>query len=213
MKTIRVISKQERMDLIREMAEYYIENNGMTMLELAETYGRPYSTVYNWMTYQLPRLDLELYHQFRDSMRSEREPQYSRGSVKTNREYSCLPAILRGVDFSSRVNILFQTVCLNRTIAPEWDEINELLFHDVDRHGFNMITHVESYKDLAELYNLVKRAIENPHTGDWHKRTCRTCGKPFVLSLGNYQFFCQDSMYIPNNCPSCRRKRRLKQHD
>ena len=66
MKVIRVINKQERIELIKEIAAYYIENNGeMTLHELADTYGRPYGTVYNWMMNQLPKIDAELYSQFR----------------------------------------------------------------------------------------------------------------------------------------------------
>lgn len=213
MKIIKTISRQERMDLIREMAEYYIENGGMTMLELADTYGRPYSTVYNWMTYQLPRLDMELFNQFRNSMKRERDSQYSTGSIKINREYSCLPAIVRGMSFDLRTYVVFQTVCSNRSVTPDWDEINELLFHDRDKHGFNLVSHVSSYKDISEIWNFVRLAIENPHKGAWHKRVCRTCGKEFILSLGNYRFFTQDSMYLPNNCESCRHKRRVSNHE
>lgn len=214
MKVIRVINKQERIELIKEIAAYYIENNGeMTLHELADTYGRPYGTVYNWMMNQLPKIDAELYSQFRDSMRNERNSQYSKGTVRIHREYSCLPAILRNTDFKLRVFVLFQTVCSNRTIIPDWDELNNLLFHDVDTHGFNLISRIESYKDLAELYNLVKTANSNPHTGSWHTRTCKRCGKSFTLSLGNYQFFSGDGMYLPNTCPSCRRNKRRSRHN
>jgi predicted transcriptional regulator len=47
MKIIETISKEEKIELIKEMAMYYIENKDMTLVELADTYGRPYSTVYN----------------------------------------------------------------------------------------------------------------------------------------------------------------------
>lgn len=213
MKIIRTISKQERVELIQEMAEYYIENSGMTMLELADTYGRPYSTVYNWMTYQLPKLDMKLFNQFRNSMKHEKECHYSIGRVKINRQYSCLPAILRGIEFDARVYVLFQVICSNREVIPDWDEVTNLLFYDKDTHGFNLITSVESYEDLSRLYKIVKTAIKDPHKGQWHKRICKTCGKEFVLSLGNYQFFHKDFMYLPNNCKSCRHKRRMRNHE
>lgn len=213
MKIIETISKEEKIELIKEMAMYYIENKDMTLVELADTYGRPYSTVYNWLTYQLPKIDMELYNHFRNSMKGEqKEHQYSTGSVKRARKYSCLPIILSNLDFSARVTILHQIVCTNHTI-PDWDEVTDILFHDIKSHGFNLLTSVNSYKDLKKLYKLVDFAIKNPHSGKWHKRKCKTCGKIFTLHLSNYRFFSEDGMYLPNNCFQCRQKKRRNRYE
>lgn len=209
MDVIKVISKQERLNLIREMALYYIENEGMTFHELADTYGRPYSTVYNWMVYQLPKIDNELYNHLRNSMKNEKEVSYSRNRVKIHRSYSCIPELLKLSSFNMRVTTSFPILWVaDKDHKPyvDWNEISELLFQDSDSHGFNYITSIKSHKDFLELYELVKQGDKMP----WHKITCKSCGKTFVLTKGNYEFFTQEHMYLPTHCGKCRWKRRMR---
>lgn len=208
-KVVRVISRVEREHLIEEIATYYIENNGeMSLQELSETYGRSTSTIYNWVTYQLPKFNLELYHQFRDCMKNQRTSQYSKTVVKLDRDYSCFPRMIKDLQFSVRLGIVANMVLNSRKVSPDWDEINELLFYDVNSHGFNMVYPITSYSQLSVANSTVKFAEENPHKGKWHLETCRTCGKPFVLTLGNYRFFIQNKLYIPKNCKNCIDSRR-----
>ena len=48
-------------------------------------------------------------------------------------------------------------------------------------------------------------------TGAWEIRTCKDCGKYFILSLSEEKWFAMRGMESPKRCMACRKERKNEQ--
>ena len=69
----------------------------------------------------------------------------------------------------------------------------------------DLITDVE----LQECLELVEDTVAN-HDGEDKKIVCKSCGKEFIFTVGEQEFYKSKNFPAPKHCKKCSKKRRLK---
>lgn len=69
----------------------------------------------------------------------------------------------------------------------------------------DLITDIE----LKECLELIEDTVAN-HDGEDIEITCKLCGKTFVFTIGEQEFYKSKNFPAPKHCKKCAQKRRLK---
>lgn len=63
--------------------------------------------------------------------------------------------------------------------------------------------------ELQECLKLVEDTVTN-HDGEDKEITCKLCGKTFIFTVGEQEFYKSKNFPFPKCCKKCAKKRRLK---
>ena len=63
--------------------------------------------------------------------------------------------------------------------------------------------------ELQECLKLVEDTVAN-HDGEDKKIVCKDCGKTFIFTPGEQEFYKSKNFLEPKRCKKCSKKRRLK---
>ena len=93
----------------------------------------------------------------------------------------------------------------------DWDKVNRLLTENVDEYDFNLID--APIHLLDELCHVQESCIQaTVMGGPWQRRTCKDCGRTFLMSYGEAEFFKLKLLHVPKRCPKCRAVRKERKN-
>lgn len=93
----------------------------------------------------------------------------------------------------------------------DWDKVNHLLTENVGEYDFNLID--APIHSLDELCHVRESCIQSTVMGGpWQRRTCKDCGRTFLMSYSEVAFFERNQLHAPKRCPECRAVRKERKN-
>ena len=90
-----------------------------------------------------------------------------------------------------------------------WNEVNRLLNANYRQQDFNALgtphRYIGSMNDLKKAFKSVHAAYEDLDSA-WVVRTCKRCGKEFVLSYRQTRWYERVGLDLPDRCEECSHK-------
>ena len=90
-----------------------------------------------------------------------------------------------------------------------WDNVNEILTTNVNEYDFNAFDRIETPEQL--VWESMRCRSASIRDDIWQKHTCKDCGKPFLMTYNEVQFYGNRNLHIPRRCKVCREKRKANQ--
>lgn len=95
--------------------------------------------------------------------------------------------------------------------AIDWDKVNRLLMENVSEYDFNLID--APVHSLDELCRVRESCIQaSVLGGSWQRRTCKDCGRTFLMNYSEVTFFERNQLRVPKRCPECRAARKERKN-
>lgn len=95
----------------------------------------------------------------------------------------------------------------------DWDKVNRLLTENVSEYDFNFNLIDAPVHSLDELCRVRESCIQaSVLGGSWQRRTCKDCGRTFLMSYSEVTFFERNQLRVPKRCPECRAARKERKN-
>lgn len=93
----------------------------------------------------------------------------------------------------------------------DWDKVNRLLTENVSEYDFKLID--SPIQSLDELCHVRETCIQaSVLGGPWQQRTCKDCGRTFLMDYSEVMFFERNQLRVPKRCPECRAIRKERKN-
>lgn len=88
-----------------------------------------------------------------------------------------------------------------------WNNVNEILTTNVDEYDFNFFKRIETVEQLVWTAATCQAASI---CGEeiWQEHICKDCGKWFIMTYNEVEFYRNRKLHVPKRCKACRIKRK-----